>query len=180
MPDLPRVTEILRGQGLVPEGPWYTEHALSRGTALHAAIALDDAGQLDEATVAREIAPRLAQYRQFRLEMGGRLVVVQSEVRVAHRLLGYCGTADALISLDTAQGVLDVKPSDEPWHGVQLAAYAMAADIPLHNRWNLVLTDDRYKLIRRTDRKDAGVFLSALSVYQWRVRHGLTAAAVRA
>jgi len=174
---LPRVTQIIRAAGLMPDGPWYTGHALDKGRALHAAIALHQAGTLDPASIDPQIAGRFAAYDAF-------LRAVQPDVlgcEVEGSGSGYAGRCDLLARIDGALFVLDAKPSPAPWHAVQLAAYQHqrypGIHEPIVGRRILILTDDgRYRLIRpaAAPAEDWSVFLAALRLWHWRTANQIT------
>lgn len=164
--DLPHVTDILRDAGLI-DATWFTDWSRDRGTAVHEATRYDDEGDLDESSIDPAVAPRLAAYRAFRRD--AQPVIHAIELPVEHDLHGYCGTVDRVVEIAGRRGVLDIKPpSREPWHALQLAAYAACFDTAMR-RWSLHLHDDEtYRLVEHTDRNDARVFSAALTLVKWR------------
>ncbi len=160
------VTEVLRLCGAIPEGPWYTEQALARGSAIHRATALDDEHDLDEATVDPAILPRLEQWRKFRRECD--VEVFEIEQQMTDTRLAYCGTPDRIGTVNGQLSILDLKPAAERWHSIQLAGYVLLYGRPAR-RWTLVLPADGsdYKLIPHQDRRDLAVFRAMLTTAQW-------------
>jgi len=132
------VTEIIRLAGLSGDGfEFVTPHALARGSAVHAAIALAAAGRLDESSVHPEVAPRLASWRRWMQESG--FVYERGEFAVTGP--GWIGHPDCVGTLRGVRFVVDWKggaPAD--WHGVQLAAYAVGTGV--YRRAAVYLKDD--------------------------------------
>lgn len=163
------VTEVLRLAGLVDER-WFTEEARDRGTAVHTAARYFDEGDLDDGSVDPSIAAKLGAYRLFIAEMAPEILAVEESV--TDHLLGYCGTLDRRLRINDREGVLDIKcGAESPWHCLQLMFYAHTFNRPMV-RWNLLLSDDKYKLIEHRDRRDWRVCLAALTLVQWRNGHG--------
>lgn len=160
----PHVTEILRDAGLV-DTTWFTDEARDRGSAVHLATRFLDEGDLDRESLDPTVAPRLAQYERFLLDV--RPTIHEIEIPFVDEIYGYQGTPDRILTINGRKGVLDVKgPSVDDWHGVQLAAYAHAKGVGA--RWNLYLNDDRYVLVPRLGRHDWPVFQAALTLRNWR------------
>lgn len=165
----PHVTEILRDAGLVST-EWMTEEDRDRGTAVHLAIKFLLEGTLDRSSLDPTVAPRLAQFERFMVNV--RPVIHAVEERVTHPLYRYQGTLDLRVTIKGRRGVVDVKgttPSE--FHGPQLAAYLGASEFAQERRpcrHNLYLHDDRYQLVERKNRFDWPAFLAANSLKQWR------------
>lgn len=168
--DLPRVTEILRGAGLV-DSSWFTDEARDRGTAVHQACQYLAERALDWDSLHGSIRGRVSSFNAFLSEM--RPEILATEERVESLSHGYRGTPDLRLRLDGREGVADLKPPTEaPWHAIQLAAYAGAYDRPM-KRWNIYLADTgRYRIVERKSREDWKVFLAALTIHNWRGRNG--------
>ena len=121
---VPSVTQILEAVGLIDYSylPWPTRQmALDRGRAVHEAIALDLAGDLDEES-ADEIGI-LGCVRAARAARAALGIVTPDAVeeRVYHPTLDYAGTLD----LRAGNIVIDWKTNHaEYWVRFQLAAYA--------------------------------------------------------
>jgi hypothetical protein len=166
----PHVTEILRDAGLVST-EWMTDEDRDRGTAVHLAIKYLLEGTLDRSSLDPTVAPRLAQFERFMVEV--KPVVHAVEERVFHPLYLYQGTLDLRVTINGRRGVVDVKgttPSE--FHGPQLAAYLEASGFAYERsprRHNLYLHPDRYRLIERANAYDWKAFLAALSLKNWRL-----------
>ena len=163
--------------------PWFTEGVRDRGQAVHAMVAADVDGTLDEGALEPSLVGYLTGWRLFCAEVEP--VVDFSEQIVSDLQLGCAGTLDLLVHRPgqsaARRTLLDIKPAIYPSAAVQTAAYArMAAglyDTPmLLDRAALVLPGDgTYRLHPFTDRSDDRVFLAALTLASWKVRHGLVA-----
>lgn len=121
-----RVTEALKLAGLV-DTEWMTPEGAKRGTYVHEATALDDAGTLDPTYFHEEVSPRVDSWRRFKAETG--LVVAAIELEVVHAPLGYAGRLDRIVRFpgDDRPTVIDLKNgSQAKWHRIQTALYALA------------------------------------------------------
>lgn len=170
---LVHVTDVLRLAGLTPTyplDPYYRE----RGIAVHKACEYHDRGiEMDPESI-EGIAGYLEAYKRFHAEMRPEILAI--EENVVNEPLGYCGRQDRRIGIDQRMGILDIK-SGQPAAatGPQTAAY-LAAQPWLERvaRWGLYLSPEgTYKLIEYKSRDDWRVFQSALSVVNWRIKHGL-------
>lgn len=124
---VPGVTEVLRGVGFadyagVPHAA--REAALARGKAVHEAIALDIARDLDESSIdGSEIAGYLSAARSALAALPA-IEPRAVERMVYHSALYYAGTIDLVIG---DQIIVDWKTNSvEYWTRFQLAAYAAA------------------------------------------------------
>jgi hypothetical protein len=174
---MPSVTTILgvfnRGLDRVPTA--ILDQKARIGTAVHRACELDDAGQLDEASVHPVVAPYLQQWRLFRQRV--RFDVISNEQRVFNPLHNYVGTADRIILFESDRSVLDIKTGIEsPWHALQTAGYAAAAEqgegVKIPRRFSLHLTPESYKLIEHKKPTDRPTFMAAVSLYHFMKANG--------
>jgi len=139
---LPSVTGILLAEGFI-DASFYTEHGRTRGTYVHTARHLDDAGELDESTVDPVIAPYLAAWRAFKRESG--FIIEKSEVPMASSLYLYGGKPDLVGHFQTG----NIKRGAVELRG-----------------------NGKYRLVPFNDRQDCSIWLAALSVYTWKNNHG--------
>lgn len=131
--ELPSITKILGKLGLTKSydgvDPFYAE----RGKAVHAAIALDLAGDLDEASVSDVIRPFLAAFRAFKAKEG--FIAEQVERVVYDEELGYAGTIDWYGEMRGKRWLIDGKCTKKHDKGsdFQLCGQATAlGDTPHH------------------------------------------------
>lgn len=173
---VPGVTSILSALREGEDAPDEARRiAANRGRAVHRAIELDVAGDLDESRLHEDIASRLRAWRKFRAEYG--FSPGRAELRVFSRRFGYAGTLDLW---GWAQGfpiILDAKATaavPRKAH-IQLAGYAQALRETLHSgpvrRAILHLRPDRYDFVPCTDQTDFETFLACLTVKRWNDDH---------
>lgn len=156
------------------------EHKRQIGEALHLAIELDLRDELDVDSLDGEVAGYFDGWRRFRRET--RFVCRLSEQKVASQKFRYAGTLDFAGLIDGAEALIDGKTTAalHPGTALQTAAYLNAAsEMGLirsnARRYALRLKPDgAYVLDQHKDRNDFAVFLSCLSLHNWRSRHGLT------
>jgi hypothetical protein len=165
----PSVTQILTAAGLIDDA-WYTIEARERGHAVHVACHYLDEGDLDPTWLETSpFAGYVRSYQRFLADIG--FVCSSIEERLFHSALGYCGTCDrtGYFGARPAAGpnvLLDLKTGGaDPWHRVQLAAYAACQPEPgRFRRFNVYLRRDgsRAKLVERTP----GMYLADWNVFQ--------------
>lgn len=126
---VPSVTQVLERSGLADYSsidPDVLKRAQERGTAVHLACELYDAGNPLAESVGPKIVPYLDAWKRFRAE--SRAVVLRSEHLVYHPRWRYAGTLDRVVLLNGRVTVLDLKTAAgiEPWVELQTAAYLHA------------------------------------------------------
>lgn len=168
---LPSVTQIL---GLLQDFSGVPSDVLERarefGSHVHAAVDLDNRGELDEDSLDPALRPYLEAWRKFLADTGA--VVAASELRLADPVLGYAGTLDTLLVIRSRHVLVDVKTGVVPRIvGPQLAAYdhlLRANGRPLPTRRLCVqLCADGYRVHDCKDPADWPVFLSALNCHKF-------------
>jgi hypothetical protein len=186
--ELPRVTAILDaalGPYQMPatmseaDRTWYKD----RGSAIHAATALDDAGELDPATVDPRIMAYVEAWRSARKAL--RMEIIEAELSVRHETAGYRGTLDRVVRLPDLAGrrlvVLDIKTSEaKPRVKLQTMAYALAYKrserlrtlprrtcvvLEADGRWTIGLGTEA---IFGDDARDRAAWLACLGLAPWR------------
>lgn len=147
--------------------------AAALGHAVHKATELHDLGTLDEATVHPLVVPYLDAWRQFRLDTGFRPRLIEQYVHNA--TLGYAGTLDREGELERPT-IIDIKSGvAHPVHGVQTAAYgaALPPGLGAWDRACVYLADNgRYRLTFYRDPSDFPTFVSLVTLFHWRSKHG--------
>jgi hypothetical protein len=135
------------------------------GTHVHAAIDLDNRGELDEAQLDPELKPYVTQWRKFLRTTGW--IVTTSEQRVYHPTLGYAGQADTGI-WQNGHWVLDIKTGMVPRTvGPQTAAYQHAMKPKPKRRLCLQLKADSYQLRECKNPADFSIFTSCLNIWRF-------------
>ena len=173
---IPSCTQILQGVGLIQfngVSPDVLQRAAAFGTACHRACHLDDLGDLDEQSLDPNLKPYLDAWRTFR----GDLKFDSIEQPLWHPVYGFAGTPDRFVVGYPQPTIYDIKTGTTvyPVTAIQLAGYAILADIPTARRLVVQLKPDgKYQVHEFKERTDRGVFLSALSVYKWRIKNATT------
>lgn len=178
---VPSVTEIIGaalGDAFQNTPAAVLDYARQRGQAVHRACELDSAGSLNEASVAPEIMPYLAAWREFR-----RLYpfnVVRAEFPMYHGGHGYAGTPDIIFETPFCWGVIDIKTGATGIRAhMQTAAYLDLARLQFSaiegkpaRRFALQLRPNgRPSIVEHTaNAADWRDFLSCLNVYRLKMR----------
>ena len=194
---IPSVTRVLREAGMLATFDFvsaeYLAVAAARGTAVHLAIELDAQGALDEASVDAQVAPYLAAHRRAMCDLEATIVWIEAteDERDAPLLYDhvwrFCGRPDAVLFLRRSGCVIVVDWKTGPESALiapQVAAYgllvARAWGIQAHGVASLHYRNDgsyRWAQLSRAQQRDAeDDFRSAVRVYHYRRRHGLTKA----
>lgn len=182
---VPSVTQILSGACLYDfsmVAPDVLERKRQIGTAVHKAIELSLAGDLDEDWLPAAWAGYFRAWQKFVADTGiTDADIGPGEGPMYHTGFRYAGTPDRQIYLDKRWAVLDLKTTAElhPAVGLQLAAYqelindSPANDMPhtlqIKDRYALQLKENgTYRLEQYKDKSDWQVFLSLLTVANWK------------
>lgn len=163
---MPSVTSIIRAANpvLFEIDGFYLE----RGTAVHKAIELHLANDLDERTIDHQIAPFLDSFKEFQktLEFQGH----HSEQFLYSKKYGYAGCADLIVNVGRDKWLIDVKTNSVPdTVGKQLAAYKQGlieCGIPITKRFSLCLKRDKFQFREHNESADFQRFLMALKQYK--------------
>ncbi len=171
----PRVTKILaRLTDFSRIDPETLEYARQRGTAVHQATNLDDAGTLDPETVDPAVTPYLEAWRRFRSDTN--LEILESEKTVWSTRHRYAGTLDRIARIHGCLWVLDIKTGILGRSvGLQLAAYAATQGTGIQKRAAVQLRPGEipsYRLIQYKDHADFTVFMACLTLHNWEIQHG--------
>jgi hypothetical protein len=164
---VPSVTQVLKAEGV--SGQFFNQDAAKRGTLVHHATAQMDKYQ-DITGFPEEHQGYLDAYMAYLRDELPTWERIEEPVYLAS--LNVCGTPDRINYCQ----IVDIKTGNEtPADAIQLAGYAMIADVEGRERWNLYLhADGTYDLVQRTDAKDFIVFRYAVFMYYWKLKHGVT------
>ena len=141
--------------------PFYAD----RGTAVHKAVELYIADNLDEESLDEEIVPFFKAYKKFVKETNFK--ALESEVRVFNNNLWVAGTLDLIGSIGGKRVLMDIKTGQKHnWHHLQTAGYALLSDNENIKRYCLYLTKkETYKLEPHESQSDYALFKSMAEVY---------------
>lgn len=148
------------------------DHKRALGQAVHRAIELYLADDLDESSLDPQVADYFAGFLAFEAHSGFRMQM--SEQRVYSLKYGYAGTLDLLGELPTGPALIDTKCTTTiyPTAGPQTAAYAEAVGERRIHRYILQLAPGgKYDLVPCRDPGDWSVFQAALTLHFWRQRN---------
>ncbi|MCP3709763.1 PD-(D/E)XK nuclease family protein [Paraburkholderia sp. CNPSo 3274] len=174
---LPSVTQILAplvDYSMVPRD--VLERAQKLGTAVHRMTELYDLDDLDMDCLADELVPYLTAWIKFRAESG--FVPETIEKRLYHPSLRFAGTPDRSGLINGRRAVIDIKKmlTLGPVIGLQLAAYSelfAKNGTQIEDRYGLGLrADGTYRLVPFKDKGDWPVFLSLLTIRNWKDKNG--------
>lgn len=170
---VPSVTQVLAPYTDLSKIPRaILERKRQIGTAVHKAIELDLADDLDEDSIAEECRGYFEGWRRFREQsyFGAAL----SEHQAYSEKFGYAGTLDLFGSLPSGPALIDTKCTTfvYPTAGPQTSAYAELIGKPKIDRYILQLSPDgKYELHPCRDRADWAIFQAALTLHHWRTRN---------
>lgn len=152
--------------------PELLERARMFGVHCHRMVDLFNRGELDEERLDPELVRYLATYKQFLFD--SKFEMVESECKVASKVLGYAGTFDGKgrrqkLKTVAQTWLIDLKSGAVPRTvGPQTAAYRAAHPEPPRRRAYLQLARDRYVFKELADVSDMTIFQSALNCFRWR------------
>lgn len=171
---VPGVSEILRLSGIAPENPYHNDNGKDRGQMVHSATHYLDENDLAWESLPPDIEPYVRAYEQFKADSGFKPELV--EHRVYHPVYCYAGTLDRTGLIGEQRVLIDIKTgASAVWHGIQLAAYKACLEGNYH-RYSLELrSNGKYKLRRHDDPNDLNVFLSAITILNWKRSKGVLA-----
>jgi len=183
---IPSVTQILKQVvdfSMVP--PDILERKCAIGQALHMAIALDHADDLDYDSLDASVLPYFEAWRKFVADMGSKLWIMASERPMASATYQYGVTPDIWGSVNGERAVIELKSTAaiHPSVALQTAAQSHAitegrwwpgdVDGPPRRFALQLRPNGTYKLHEFTQRDDFAQFLALLSTYRWKQRNNL-------
>lgn len=176
--EIPSVTKVLKGCGLIDFSkvpPERLDVALLFGTVVHKTCELYDKNNLDEKSLDPKLRPYLDGWIKFKKDTQAKTESIEEQVY--SKLYRYAGTLDRRMILDK-HAVVEIKTSVDfhPANRFQLSAYQYAYNEHLESRVGrindriaVLLTDEgTYKLEQYRDPMDFNMFLSCLSIYNWK------------
>ena len=147
----PRVSYILEKVGVV-DTRYYNESGAERGTIVHNLTGMIDSGLFVEDDFPREYAGYLSAYLRFLNEAKPKIIGSEKEVIYFNKLekTYYIGHLDRLMEMNRAMYLVDIKTGQiEKWHGLQLAAYAMALGEDVKKAILQLKPDGKYRLVTK-------------------------------
>jgi hypothetical protein len=176
---LPRVTDIINPLlQFANINPQVLEYARQKGQAIHAAVKLHNADDLDINSLDPAIIPRYEAWLKFLADK--KPVILGFEQPMYSSIYNYAGTPDLWMAMDDDIWLPDIKPNSLLiWYPIQLSGYQQILkeqlSLPQARRATLQLKDDgKYRFTpyqRVEDAKDMSTFLSLLNIISWRQCH---------
>lgn len=175
------VSQVLRLAGIVDPGAYAfpaAEAAAERGTEVHAACELLDAGVITLDELAAEHRGYGTAWEAFLRDTAAK--VLHSELVLGSTVYGYAGRVDRLLVVGGCV-VADIKTSANPapWWGLQLEGYRRLAEEELGKdwrraeRWTVRLTAaGNYRVEKWTGADDVLDWCAAVRVAWWKRRNG--------
>lgn len=183
---IPSVTQILKQVvDFSMVAPDILERKCAIGSALHMAIALDHADDLDYDSLDASVLPYFEAWRKFVADMGSKLWIMASERPMASATYQYGVTPDIWGSVNGERAVIELKSTAaiHPSVALQTAAQAHAitegewwpgdVDGPPRRFALQLQPSGKYRLQEFTAKGDFGVFIALRSVWGWRASHKL-------
>lgn len=177
---IPSVTQVIQSVGLTNYknvNLEILEYAGDKGTKIHQTLDYYDRGVLDEENLHPILKDYLEQWKKFLSDYN--ITIIESELRMFHPRYRYAGTIDKIAKYKNNNIVLlDIKSgAASATHDLQTAAYAEMYEAntqkKIHSRMCVYLEQDRYKVVGFTE-SSFTVFLSALSIYNWKLKNKIT------
>lgn len=183
VPGITSLMEPIHSYDGVPD--WILERKAEQGKAVHLACqhydTLGDDGTpiLHEPSLSENVRPYVEAWKLFRKEHTG--AIRMNEVPLFHCGLGYAGTPDRQMEVDTPDDVVEIKTTSQLFNavGVQLAAQKALFQAnnpvmkPTGKRFAVQLKPDgRYILKEYKSPNDFPTFIALLTTANWMARFG--------
>lgn len=169
LPSVTQIISILHDFNGIPTQN--LEYARGRGLAVHKAIEIFNLGKEFAEPLDPVIVPYLDAWEKFISETG--MEITATEQHLDHPRLHYAGTFDARGHKGREKWLLDVKAVNvlSRATGVQLAAYEQLTGEVLRRAAVQVKPDGTYVFQEYDSRSDWPIFVSCLTIYNFRNNH---------
>jgi hypothetical protein len=157
----------------MPGMEFVSDEAVLFGTRVHRMLHFFNKGTLDMNTVTDDLIPALNAYTEFVAATG--FIAESWEQRVMDSQLWVAGQYDVRGTLSNGQpAFVDFKSGIvKPWTAIQVAGYARCAGHPYARRFGLQVGNGRPKLMEFKNPNDAGLFVAAVSIHNWKINQGV-------
>jgi len=173
---IPSVTQIIQEAGLV-NLDWINAELLKEkadlGKKVHSTTELHDKEKLDFEKLHPILKAYLNNWIKFRQEYG--FVATEIELQLFHSLYRYAGRIDRVGLMGKDLVLLDVKSgTPQKSHAIQTAGYKGLHDQnkkkseQIKKRFTVYLSETGYKVIEDKNQNDWNVFLSCLTIYNFK------------
>lgn len=180
---IPSVTQILKAEGFydfskVPKA--VLEASRNFGIAVHRAAELYDKGTLDISNLDINLVPPLEAWIKFKKDYEVKIDLSLIEVALHSKIWGFAGTSDRIPIVRGELSIVEIKSTTEasPAIALQTAGYDILAKeelkLKVKQRYAVfLLQDGSYKVAQYKDKTDRNIFLSAVSLYHWKLKKGI-------
>jgi hypothetical protein len=180
---VPSVTQVLKSAGIVdfsmvPAAK--LEASCLFGTAVHKATELWEQDKLDEDALDSNLKPYLSGWQFFCQEYG--FIAEYIEEMMFSKIYKVAGKPDRIGSwrIDDSVIIPDIKTSAGVYsvNGVQLAGYELIYRDNFKTKKKvkritvLLNAEGKYKVTEHKDKTDKDIFICALSLFNWKEKHG--------
>ena len=164
--DYPSLHRILEEFGLIDTW-WYKPEYANRGKAIHELTALIDREviTIDDVDEYKGHCEAWLQFKQdFKLE------IIDIEKPVIYEIYKYACTPDRTCIIKGKYAIPDIKSgTPEDWHGIQMAAQAMATGLDDAILYGVYLKENgKYKPVPYQRSKYQNIWMSALTLYHYK------------
>ena len=165
------VTQIIKDAGLIEFSdkirPEVLERASLRGREVHSACAFRASDDFDWGGVKPSVRGYVRAFDKFLAETNFK--IESAELPRYHRIYKFAGTPDLTGFIGNRRIIIDLKTYEPAeWTGLQLSGYEELLENPAE-RWAVWLKEDgSYRLKEFKNPSDRDVFLSCLSVANWK------------
>lgn len=180
---VPSVTQIMTDVGLIQlnGNKQNIDIAGQFGTAVHKTCELWDKGNLDQSSLDIKLVPYLDCWKNFLFDY--KIKILEIELQLYHPTLKFAGTIDRIVQFNGPICMLDIKSGSTVSQSaeIQLAGYKLlycdVNDISYEKVWRMavqLVPEGKAKIFTYKQPSDLNVFISAVNVFNRRVRYGYT------
>jgi hypothetical protein len=178
---IPSVTQIIGD--IFPISDFISKDLLKEkadlGKKIHSTTELYDRGTLDVDKLHPILKAYLDSWVKFRKDFNVQFDLdsfsEQIETLLYHSVYKFAGRVDRIPFVDKERCIIDIKSGmEQKTHALQTAAYAMLANqlldrkFKIKKRYAVYLSETGYKVIEHKNTNDENVFLSCLTIYNYR------------
>lgn len=180
---IPSVTQVI--EDVFPMSEFIPKELLRQkadlGKKVHSTTELYDKGTLDENFLHPILQNYLNQWVKFRkdynVQFNLELLGENIETMAYHSIYKFAGRIDRTCLVEKEKSIIDIKSgTEQKTHQLQTAAYSMLVNQSLDKksqikkRYAVYLSETDYKVIPHTNTNDENIFLSCLSIYNYKRR----------
>ena len=173
------VTQILQSTGIIDFSKVPKENleaSMIFGTYVHEATELYDKNNLNLETLHPKLRPYLDAWIKFKVQVGFEIEL--NEEKIGSQKYMFAGTLDRRGIINNQRGIVDIKTSVDISRAtaIQTAGYMIAHNEMFKKEKTkfrmavLLKPDGTYKISEYSDKSDMNVFLSSLTLHNWRKR----------